>query len=1357
MAKRERLGLTAVRTEGAILPVSILQRIHLEDRTLDGLKPEQYDLTGDRLREAASRAWTALQGPWLNFKAERSKLASSEAGTSATRNRWLYPVLRELHFGPLEPLRESLKYAEKEFSISHRFGHAPIHLIGCGLELDKRTPGAVGAAKMSPHGLLQSCLNSTKENLWGFVSNGLLWRVLRDDNSLSRQSMVEFDLEAIFEGQLYDEFLLFFLVCHRSRIQSDQPEQCWLEKWSQAAGEDGKRALNTLRDGVQKSIEALGQGFLKHPANHELRSRIRNGELDKQDYYRQLLRMVYRLLFLFVAEDRGLLLDPKAKDSAKALFNEHFSTRRLRLLAERMRGSSRHHDLFAPLKLILAKLGQPNGCAELALPALGGFLFSESTAPDLDGSEIANVDLLESIRHLAVTREGERLARVDYKNLGTEEFGSVYESLLELHPDLASDGTRFELISASGNERKTTGSYYTPDPLIQCLLDTALDPVVAEAVGNAGPDPEARAKAILALSVIDPAVGSGHFLIAAAHRLAKRLAQIRTGDEEPSPDATRHAIRDVIGKCLYGIDLNPMAAELCKVSLWIEALEPGKPLSFLDHHIVVGNSLLGTTPELIAQGIPESAFDSIEGDDKDRCKALKKRNKEERGPQGSLFAQEAFSGKNLLDAWRALDALPDETLSDIQAKENAFQKAGAAVAMRKLLADAWCAAFVMPKLPPAPDGTGGLAVTTNVLRLISNGAALPEGLENAIQASTEEFKLLHPHLVFPEVFAGGGFDVVLGNPPWEKIKISEIEFFSERAPEIARQDKAGRNRMIRELKARHDPLYQDFLNEKRRAAVESAFLRRTGGYPLTARGDMNLYALFAERICGLIGPSGRAGFIVPTELATNYGTSFFFSMLVDERRLASIFDFENGWREEVVDEEIDDEDVAPNRRRTVSANERLLFPSVDSRYRISLYTVAGKALLDPPRMASMLHRVEDLGRDRVYVLHAEDIRLMNPNTGSAPMMHSARHADIVRRVYQQCPVLVNLSSDKNPWRCRLITQFHMSNDREDHFVTSSERDEHQAPQTLRPLYEAKMMHQFDHRWGTYAGGINGKVRDVVEDEKKNPDIEVTPRYWVDESESERRHDPSLRWVIGWRDITNPTNARTTVASALPRVAFGNKVPLLLMPEVPPVIRLGWLACANSFAMDFVSRQKIAGVTYNFYLMEQMPFPTPKMFLAPCPWAPDLQWIQWVAPRVAELSYSAHDMEEFARDLGVSGPPVSWDSERRLTLRAELDAAMFRLYGLDATDAAFVLDTFPLVKRREISELRVFRTRESILKVLAAFEKAEAESCPYVTALEPAPARGWIPTDQAMPPMLTDTQPEQKSKKLGRNLFEEDGR
>jgi type I restriction-modification system DNA methylase subunit len=275
---------------------------------------------------------------------------------------------------------------------------------------------------------------------------------------------------------------------------------------------------------------------------------------------------------------------------------------------------------------------------------------------------LTNHDFLEALRHLAFTRQDKVLRPVDYKNLGAEELGGVYESLLALTPQISADGARFTFAEFAGNERKTSGSYYTPDSLVQCLLDSALDPVVEEAIkGKAGDEAE---KAILALKVCDPAVGSGHFLIGTAHRLARHLARVRAqaqGESEPSPLLYQHALRDAIGRCLYGVDINPMAAELCRVGLWLEALEPGKPLSFLDHHIRVGNSLLGTTPELIARGLPDEAFAAIAGDDKKACAVLKKRNKAERRPLGPLFAQQdAEAQARLEQAAAGLEELPDD-------------------------------------------------------------------------------------------------------------------------------------------------------------------------------------------------------------------------------------------------------------------------------------------------------------------------------------------------------------------------------------------------------------------------------------------------------------------------------------------------------------------------------------------------------------------------------------------------------------------------------------------------------------------------------------------------------------------------
>ena len=340
------------------------------------------------------------------------------------------------------------------------------------------------------------------------------------------------------DGEVYADFSLLWMLCHESRVPVDNPADCWLERWSKAAQERGTRALDQLRDGVETAITALGRGFLSHPANTALREALRAERLTRQDYYRQLLRVVYRLLFLFVAEDRGVLLDPGAPEAARRRYTDFYSTARLRRLAERRRGT-RHADLYVGLNLVMEKLGTDAGCPELGLPALGSFLWSPAAVRDLAGCQIANHDLLDAVRALAFTVEGSVRRPVDYKNLGSEELGSVYESLLELHPILSVDAGAFALETAGGNERKTTGSYYTPSSLIARLLDSALDPVLDEAARK--PDPEA---AILALKVCDPACGSGHFLVAAAHRIARRLASVRDrrrGTRPRRPYARRSA------------------------------------------------------------------------------------------------------------------------------------------------------------------------------------------------------------------------------------------------------------------------------------------------------------------------------------------------------------------------------------------------------------------------------------------------------------------------------------------------------------------------------------------------------------------------------------------------------------------------------------------------------------------------------------------------------------------------------------------------------------------------------------------------------------------------------------------------
>lgn len=374
MQTKRRELFTTVRTEGAILPADLLGRVADGDGGLEGLRPEDYHLSGEKLNEAVNRAWNRLLGAWRAFQTAREKLLDHDLATSPTREKWLLPLFRELDYGRL-PTAKAVEIEGKSYAISHAWEHAPIHLLGWGIDLDRRTRGVAGAATTSPHSMVQEYLNRSDDHLWAFLSNGRTLRILRDNVSLTRQAFVEFDLESMMEGEVYADFALLWLLCHQSRVEAERPEQCWLEKWSQAAQEQGTRALDQLRSGVEQSIKALGRGFLAHPKNAALRDKLYSGTLSAQDYYRELLRMVYRLLFLFVAEDRGLLLVPRTDDNedAQERYTLYYSTARIRRSAERHRGT-RHSDLYHGLILVMEKLGSDAGCPELGLPALGSFL-----------------------------------------------------------------------------------------------------------------------------------------------------------------------------------------------------------------------------------------------------------------------------------------------------------------------------------------------------------------------------------------------------------------------------------------------------------------------------------------------------------------------------------------------------------------------------------------------------------------------------------------------------------------------------------------------------------------------------------------------------------------------------------------------------------------------------------------------------------------------------------------------------------------------------------------------------------------------------------------------------------------------
>jgi hypothetical protein len=1354
-----------IRSEGGLLPPDLLRRVLDPKEKLLGTRPEDYGLpVGERLNELVTQSWNRLRKHWMEFRTSAANLPNGEPGTGLTNEKWSLPLLRELGFGLL-PTSAGPEIGGRTYAINRLFGPVPVHLVGCGVSLDRRAAGVRGAAVANPHGLVQEFLNRSPGHLWGLISNGLLLRVLRDSQALSRQSFLEFDLEAMFAGEVFSDFVLLWLMAHATRfapLDGDRPETCRLEQWTKIADEQGTRALGDLRTGVEKALKILGEGFTSHPKNITLREGLRTGQIQLADFHGQLLRVVYRLIFLFVAEDRTIegrsLLHPRDESDVARLARErytaHYSIDRLRELASRIKGS-RHGDLWRQFQLLVGALSGNADFAtvreHLALPVLGSFLWDTASTAALNETELTNHDFLEALRHLAFTRQGKVLRPVDYKNLGAEELGGVYESLLALTPQISADGARFTFAEFAGSERKTSGSYYTPDSLVQCLLDSALDPVVEEAIkGKTGAEAE---KAILSLKVCDPAVGSGHFLVGAAHRLARHLARVRAlarGESEPSPLLYQHALRDVIARCLYGVDLNPMAAELCRVSLWLEALEPGKPLSFLDHHIRVGNSLLGATPELIAAGLPDDAFTAIEGDDKKACAALKKRNKAERAGWGPLFARrDAETQASLQRAAAELEELPDDRPEDIRAKELAFRRHEQTeeYQQKKKLADAWCAAFVIRKhFPPHPNdlrfpSTEPSGLTQGHLNELANGRPLPGELDVEVERLSGQYLFFHWHLAFPEVFAKGGIECVLGNPPWEHTELKEKEWFAERRPDIANaRTGAERKRIIEALKQRDPPLYALFADSLREHDGRSHFLGNSGRYPLCGRGRINLYAVFAEGMRNLLAPTGRVGCVVPTGIATDDTTKFFFQDVVKKKSLASLFDFEN----------------------------KGIFPEVDSRYKFCLFTTGRgpRQTAEAAEFAFFAHTVEDLGDpDRRFTLSTDDIALLNPNTRTCPIFRSRHDAELTKAIYRRVPVLIREAKgsrpEENPWGITFKQGlFNMTSD--SHLFRAREHLEAEGWQldgnTFRkdgakylPLYEAKMANQFDHRVAHVVLSATAQVRQgqpdtLSETDHQNPHVLPLPRYWVSYSDvRDRAADRSF--LLGFTDVTSPTNERSMLASVIPYAAVGHTMPLIFTSST--LLLEGLLyGSLNSFLFDYLGRQKLGGLHYTYFILKQVPVLIPNVYCSTCRWAGGGGSLQdWLLPRVLELTYTAWDLEPFAQDCGYSGPPFRWEEERRFLLRCELDAAFFHLYlQADANgdwlqaesetaedlarikasfptprDAvAYIMDTFPIVKRKNEAQCGTYRTKDTILEIYDAMAEAIRTGRPYQTRLDPPP-------------------------------------
>ncbi len=1200
-------------------------------------------------------------------------------------------------------------------------------------------PGETAAQQLQRY-LLIAGTDSGESLRWGILTNGARWRIY-SYRARPRNRTWEIDLADLLVSQDLFNQALTDEARHQLRI-------AWLlfrrDSWIAAEGERESlldRLLNEGRRSDQQVADNLSDAIFTQVYPDLIASFWRRSpEASADDVARAALYFLYRLLFLSYAEDRGLL----------PVESESYAPVSLRRAVRDRVGNGHQYPqrsttLWDAIETLRDMVDQ--GDEQLGVPAYDGRLFAPIHRL-LDEIKVPDAELAAIIAPLS----HDQGRYISYRLLSVQQLGSIYEKLLEFTPQRDASGAVDTVLQPYA--RKDTGSYYTPQELVDLIVEQALTPLVEERIAAFRNDPREEndpALALLKLKILDPAMGSGHFLITAIDWLAERivdllgenwehdadyesplraeLAQIRQElTEEPEGPPNNPAVeqiernrallaradppedralirRMVLKRCIYGVDKNPLAVELARVAFWLHTFTPPLPLPYLSHRIRAGDSLLGISVEHAAQYVDEWGRDYT-------ADGL-------RSQRGDLTESTRQSEQRMAESL-------DLTLFAIDISEDNHDKIEIASirarhALNLMAGFRWLSAglnkgererFHEP-LSDALSGHPGRAVAIlyngeNREGLTPSTPAFQE-IRGQIRTLTERERPFHWDIEFPQVMGAGGFDAVITNPPWDRIEQQEREWFAARGSEIANLEPAARRKAaIAEGIANGDLLCVQYEEARAQAAAMRLVCRESGDYPLLSGGRTNFYSLFVERSLALINPNGIAGILTPSGIYSDQTAARFFREMSTSGRVGGIYDFEN------------------RRSENPDAGTARWFPDVHPQFKFCAAVFAGaERRFEEAKCGFYLHGKADLAKlDRVFPLTPDDFARINPNTGAAPTLRSRADAELVRRIYREHPVLVDRSGgdEVKAYPIR-FTQglFNMTSDSA-LFRTANELEAEgcyrvaghrwrRGDTEWAPLYQGRMIHHFDHR--ANAVGFNPESQDnpyfsieVSDEEKRDAAFFPNVQYWVSVEEIAPLLPRTQRWVIAFRDITNSTNERTMIATIAPWAAFGNKVPLLLPdPELEAGDAALLAANFSSLALDFVAKRKVQSTNMNWYILEQLPV------IAPADYDREFGGKtarELVRDHVLQLSYTAHDLAPFARDLGYAADPFPWDPKERRQLRARLDALYFHLYGLDEDAAAYILDQFPVLEKNERRAHERYLTKELVLgqyRALAAGDTA----------------------------------------------------
>lgn len=1217
-------------------------------------------------------------------------------------------------------------------------------------------------------------INNSRGAQWGILTDGKKWRIYYARSQSVTEDYLEIDLETLINpvqqtptmldavgSNLVKKHVLGLFVFFFSRNGFSNHDDLSRHLRAIAAGRHYEaRVTSEMGDVIFNVIYPKIAVAL---ANHSPDSSV--------DQIRdEALLLLFRILFILYAEDRGLL--PTHNNNYR--YHRSFRIRVREKIREfhqlAISPARSSNDFWSTCRQLWDDIAQGN--VEFGLPAYNGDLFDPEKTPILNEILFDDVFLTEIIEPLSFQKQ----KYVNYRTLNVQHLGAIYERLLIRKVIVEEDEPK---VVSDPSSRKETGSYYTPDYIVRLTIEKTLSPLVSEIYrrfeeelltleATAGTEQLIEndpAQSILELRVCDPAMGSAHFLVDAVDWLSDRVleALARCNEELPdyiSPVSRRIAeIRDqilqralnegwrildqqlddrqivkrlVLKKCIYGVDLNPMAVELAKLSLWLHTFTVGAPLSFLNHHLRCGNSIFGSWVTRVAQSFDTDIFQL------DLSNVLRKTTVK----------------------MRTIEELPDSDLDEVRQSEELFRELADATSTVKRFLDVHLGLTWLRPTNVKNEHNLDLSWLTNQTTSharqkeqesfdaqVANWyegrdgdplSAIPaepkfRDLWNQAHTLAAEQKFLHWEVAFPGVWnhQSNGFDAILGNPPWERIKFEEAEWIAYRKPDFARNmTQKEREGVFGELLAQGDPLVQAFYESKAKASHTMMMIRHCEDYPLTSSGDINIYGLFAERALTLLNEQGVCGLVLMSGIAADQSCTKFFQHVSQRGRLRNFYHFEN--------------------RRTTGGRH---FADVHGQLKFCIFVASAQPNGDQAHYGCFVDDVTaiDTG-NKCFNLAADFLRKVNPNTGSIPILRSHADREILERVYDTTPILQNHASNNLLYPVRFTSMFHMTKDRkEGKMLTRSQLDKQERIWALAnhvfesdagrwlPLYEGKMIWQFDHRAADVKFNPDAPLKrasaEYLDDRAhEDPLRSSIPQFWVLEKHVEQRLQAMAKQIVrdspaesesevfgqlktpfflGFRDITNTTDRRTMISTILPYSAVSNTL-CLLMAENTTVSDYA-INCSllvgnfGSLIFDYIARCKLHANHMNWFILEQLPviprerYEKTKFGLKTA--------TKVVGETVVELVYNAHALTPFAEAIGfvntdgIVQEPFPWDSDRRLSLRAKLDAVYFHLYGITETaEIDHVHSLFKVEENTEVSlygEYRSKRLRHHWVNALAA--------------------------------------------------------